>query len=445
MDAVLQVDHHPIGSSFAQASAENASGVVVRALLTVSGLAPVSNRAPIGLSFVIDRSGSMAGDRIKAARVAAARTAERLHPDDVVSVVAFDDIVETIAAPDRRARHHALSAALHALDVRGRTNLSGGWLRGREHMQAALAMIGTLPGSSRRIVLLTDGCATAGITDPSILVELTRAARHMGISTTTVGIGERYDDHLLRMMADAGGGNAWYIEHADQSQDVLAEELGNLLSICAQGLTATITLSDAVQILAVHSGWPTSQPTPGAFAFDLGDLYAAEPKPLLLELSIPQEQLDARKAAGSPIAVLTLTADVITPTGSVEHRTLHLPIASSLEGQQSMRPDVEQAVLLARAARAREDAARLQREGRAHEAQQVMREQRRTLAESPNFTADEYAAVLQSIAEDFDDLSEKYRDGTFSELDAKYQMQRSYNTRRGKASYDEKLRRRRGE
>lgn len=445
MDAVLQVDHHPIASPFAQQPADNASGVVVRALLTVTGTAPVNNRAPIGLSFVIDRSGSMSGDRIEAARVAAARAAERLHPDDVVSVVAFDDDVETVAAPDRRARHHALSAALHAIDVRGCTNLSGGWLRGREHMQAAMGMIGTLPGSSRRIVLLTDGHANRGITDPSTLVELARTARHMGISTTTVGIGEGYDDHLLRIMADAGGGNAWYIERPDQSQDVLAEELGNLLSICAQGLTATLVLSEAVQVLAVHSGWPTTQPAPGTFAFDLGDLYAAEPKPLLFELFIPQEQLDARRTDGVPIARITLTADVITSAGNVEHRTMHLPIASSLEGQQSLVPEVEQAVLLARTARAREEAARLQREGKALEAEQLMREQQRQIAESSNSEIPTFASHLSELTDDLDELAEKYRAGTFSELDAKYQMQRSYNARRGKGSYDEKLRRKRGE
>lgn len=445
MDAVLQVDHHPIASLESQPPSDASQGIVVRALLTIAGTAPATNRAPIGLSFVIDRSGSMAGERIVAARKAAARAVERLHPDDVVSVIAFDDTVQTVAAPERRAKHQSLVAQLLDIHVAGSTNLSGGWLRGREHMQHAQGLLGSLPGSSRRIVLLTDGHANCGITEPSTLVELARTARNMGISTTTVGIGEGYDDHLLRMMADAGAGNAWYIEKPDQSQDVLAEELGNLLSVCAQGITASLAMSEAVSVFAVHSDWPMSQAVPGIFQFDMGDLYAAEPKPLLLELFIPQEQLEARRRDGAPIATLTLTADVLTSSGGVEHRTVHLPIASSLEGQQSMVPEVEQAVLLARAAKAREEAARLQREGRAREAARVMSSESNNLRVSPIFSSPQHSAALQSVAEDFEGLVAKYEAGTFSEMDAKYQMQRSYNTRRGKASYDEKLRRKRDE
>ncbi len=89
-------------------------------------------------------------------------------------------------------------------------------------MEQALSLLGSLEGSSRRIVMLTDGHANAGITDPSTLVELARTARTMGITTTTIGVGEGYDDDLLRAMADAGGGNSWYVERPDQAQDVLA-------------------------------------------------------------------------------------------------------------------------------------------------------------------------------------------------------------------------------
>ena len=439
MDTVLQLDHFAVDGS---QSPNGNPGVIVRVLLTISGTAPQhAARPPIGLSFVIDRSGSMGGERIEAARSAAARAVERLHPDDVVSVVAFDDLIETVAVPDRRARHQQLAAMLQQIDARGSTNLSGGWLRGREHMQHALGMIGTLPGSSRRILLLTDGHANAGITEVSTLVELARAARSLGITTTTVGIGEGYDDALLRAMADAGGGNAWYIERPDQSQDVLAEELGNLLSICAQGVVVQLSLEDAVAVVVVHSDWSTSHSAPGTAVFDLGDLYAAEPKPLLLELFVPQDRLARHALHRAAIATVQVSADVLTASGSVERRITRLPIASSLEGQRHLEPDVEFAILLARAAKARETAARHQREGKADEATLVMRTAEADLINSALAINPQFGANLAAQAADMAALAEKYAQRTYSEMDAKYQLQRTYNQRRGKKAYDELLQR----
>lgn len=441
MNADLQVDHHAIDAG----QSPNAQpGTIVRALLSISGTAPTAAaRAPLSLSFVIDRSGSMGGDRIESARVAVAHALERLHPDDVVSVVAFDDVVETVAAPDRRARQPHLIAQVQHIDARGSTNLSGGWLRGREHMQYAQGFSSAADGASRRILLVTDGHANQGITDPATLIELARTARSMGITTSTIGIGEGYDDALLRAMADAGGGNAWYIERPDQSQDVLAEELGNLLSVSAQGLTVTMTLHDAVTVFMTHSDWPVTMPTSNAFRFDLGDLYAAEPKPLLVELFVPAHRLEELAAALIPLATFSVSADVVTASGRVEHRSMHLPVASSMEGQQSLLPEIEHAVLLANTARAREDAARLQREGNAAAAEVVMRNARNNMLESPVASDIKYSSRVNYEADDLAQLADQYQQGTFSEMDAKYQMQRSYNARRGKEQYNESLRRKR--
>jgi Ca-activated chloride channel family protein len=439
MNAELQVDHHAIDAG----QSPNAQpGTIVRALLTISGSAPASNaRAPLSLSFVIDRSGSMSGPRIDAARVAVTHALERLHPDDVVSVVAFDDVVETVAAPDRRSRQSHLVAQVQHIEARGSTNLSGGWLRGREHMQYAQGVSGTADGASRRILLVTDGLANQGITEPATLIELARTARRMGITTSTIGIGEGYDDALLRSMADAGGGNAWYIERPDQSKDVLGEELGNLLSVAAQGLTVTLTLHEAVSVFMTHSDWPVTTPSAHTFRFDLGDLYAAEPKPLLVELFVPAHRLEELAAAALPLAIMTVSADVVTAAGGVEHRVMHLPMASTMEGQQSLVPDIEHAVLLANTAKAREEAARLQREGNAAAAEMMMRQARNSILESPVASDIKYSHKVNFEAQDLEQLAEQYQQGTFSELDAKYQMQRSYGTRRGKPQYSEKLRR----
>jgi Ca-activated chloride channel family protein len=435
MDAVLLIDHQPI------APPAGPAGVVVRALLTIAGQVPAHRqRTPLAISLVLDRSASMGGDRLEAAKAASISAVERLHPDDVVSVIAFDNQVDVVAPPAPRARQFQLVQQVSDLYTGGSTNLSGGWLRGRQHMEQALGMLGSLEGSSRRIVLLTDGHANAGIIEPATLVELARTARAMGITTTTIGVGEGYDDALLRAMADAGGGNSWYVERPDQAQDVLAEEMGNLLSVSAQGLSVTLTLEDSVAMFATHSSWPATS-VANTFTFDLGDLYASEPKPVLLELFVPADRLDVLASSGAAIATLVVAADVLLDGGGVEHRSMTLGVAASLETQSTLVPAVEHAVLLARAAKAREDAASRQREGDAEGARQFMLRASLDLSSSALMEDPDMAAELQLQVRDLDALAERYAQREFSEIEAKYQMQRSYNTRRGKKRNDGTLRR----
>src|SRR5678816_4606718 len=108
-------------------------GFIVRALLKLEGKAPTpDNRIPLNLSVVLDRSGSMAGDKLAAARDAAAMLVQRLHPTDTVSVVAYDDGVITVADTAHGAWQSTFPHPIQHLTTGGRTNLSGGWLCGRE-------------------------------------------------------------------------------------------------------------------------------------------------------------------------------------------------------------------------------------------------------------------------------------------------------------------------
>ena len=208
-------------------------GFVVRAMLTLEGKAPTrDNRIPLNLSVVLDRSGSMAGEKLAAARDAAAMLIRRLHPDDIVSVVAYDEQVLTVAEPATGADQQNLPNVVRAIEAGGSTNMSGGWFRGHE-----LVARHKREGGVNRVVLMTDGLANVGIKDPAQLLGLCRTACGVGITTTTIGFGADYDEKLLRGMADAGGANTWYIERTDQAADVFAEELEGLLSLSAQNVS----------------------------------------------------------------------------------------------------------------------------------------------------------------------------------------------------------------
>src|SRR5690606_2016400 len=105
-------------------------------LVTLAGDAPV-RRAPINVALVLDRSGSMSGAPLAEARNAATRFAGFLTPQDRLTIVTFDDQVDTIFGPAPGGDPAAI-AAIDAIDSGGSTNLSGGWLTGRQHVMSGL-------------------------------------------------------------------------------------------------------------------------------------------------------------------------------------------------------------------------------------------------------------------------------------------------------------------
>ncbi len=227
MNTQLLLDHEP--------RADGAT--LVRALLRVTGSAPAdADRARLNLALVLDRSGSMAAlSKLARAKEAAALLVRRSGAEDVVSVVAYDDEVRTVAARVTGAGREELLTRIGELDAGGTTNLSGGWLRGRE-----LVAEGIADGGVNRVLLLTDGLANAGITDPGQLRDLVASAAAAGVSTTTIGFGADYDEALLRLLAEAGGGSTYYIEEGDQAPAVFAAEIEGLMALAAQNVAVTV-------------------------------------------------------------------------------------------------------------------------------------------------------------------------------------------------------------
>ena len=411
------------------------SGYIVRALLKLEGRAPDAGaRVPLDLSLVLDRSGSMAGEKLEAALEAAALAVRRLRPEDVVSVVAYDDEVTTVAPPATGAAQASLPAQILAIGPGGCTNLSGGWLRGHDlvaEVRRRARSGGGAEGGMHRILLLTDGLANAGITDPALLVGLCEKARAAGITTTTIGFGEDYDEHLLRAMADAGGGNTYYIERPDQAPGVFEEELEGLLSLAAQNVVVEVRPSPAVQLVAVHHRYPSSAVAEGV-RLDVGDVYAREPKSLLVEFFVPG--LDG--GATVAIADVTVTGYVLTAEGGVERREVRFPIAAPLDRAGQREPEVRREMMLLEAAKAREAAL----EARARGDYAAGSASLAAMAPIISRMAEGDVRLLEE-AEDLLAMARQFDSGMVSSADAKYLGQAVYNAHRKKEGYAGKLRR----
>lgn len=231
--------------------------------------APAVERAPIDVVAVIDRSGSMGGQPLVSVIAATNMLIRLLDPTDRIAVVTFDDQVDLVMP---LAHHDAATAAGLLAQVRagGSTNLSGGWLKGFEILSAH-----GRPEAVKRVIVLTDGQANAGITSRDELATLTQGARAQQVTTTMVGFGDGFDEQLLSAMADAGGGNDYWCAGPDQAPQVFADEFTGLASVVAQNVSVEIRPTDASDGLLVLNEYPITD-VDGGMQIALGDAFGEE-------------------------------------------------------------------------------------------------------------------------------------------------------------------------
>src|SRR5215210_187352 len=235
-----------------------------------------AGRPPLRLALVLDRSGSMAGEKLEVAKRCAAWLVSRLRPQDELALVDYDDHVRLLwpLAPVEQA---PLRAAIASIWPGGSTNLSGGWLKGLEQLR----------GERGKILILTDGLANVGITEDAALVELARRAGAERVGTSTIGFGYDFAEELLTGMADAGGGNAHYADTPDAAPGIFAEELEGLMSVVAQNVSLEIRPQEQVEVLAILNEYPHLAVS-GGVQVQIGDGYGGERRRIVFSLQVPQ-------------------------------------------------------------------------------------------------------------------------------------------------------------
>jgi Ca-activated chloride channel family protein len=424
MKTSVLLDHEPVADG----------GWMVHALLRLEGEAPENrDRVPLNLSLVLDRSGSMAGEKLEAARRAAAMLTRRLAPQDTVSVVAFDDAVNVVAEPATGEAQETLPALIECIECGGMTNLSGGWLRGRDLVADNLR-----DGGVNRVILLTDGQANQGITDPKKLTGLCKQGVKKGVSTTTIGFGEGYDEDLLKAMADAGQGGTYYIEKVDQAAGVFEEELEGLLSIVAQNVRVTVQPGAHADSVNVLHQYP-SHAQGDVLTLEVGDLYAREPRRILIAILLPPGT--AAPGTVADVARLTVTAHVLTADGGVELQEITIPVTLSPEEGGKAEPEIRKEILLVEAARRRQEALEARDRGDYASGGQSLREMHAMLAASP--LADYDPAVREEL-QDLASMAMSFDEQQLSAADIKYMKQRAYSAHRSRREQLERYRRGKG-
>lgn len=206
-------------------------------------------RAPVHVALVIDRSGSMARGKLELAVEATKRAVQTLAADDRFSIVAFDDDVQLVV-PSTRATADAKRNAVGLLDglrTGGSTDLGAGWLSGAE--QAALALT---PDAIARCIVLTDGQANRGIVAPGELGEHARALRVRRVTTSTVGLGDGFNEFLLGRLSEEGGGSFHYARQAEDLSSIFTSELGDVFSITARDVGLVVDAPEGAVVESLN-------------------------------------------------------------------------------------------------------------------------------------------------------------------------------------------------
>lgn len=166
---------------------------------------------PNHVCLVVDRSTSMAGERIDLVKNGAVQLVEKLRPTDYISIVSFSDRAEVIVPPTQARETARIIGAIQSITTSGATEICQGLLSGVSSLLSTNTTLHT-----KLLVLLTDG-HTYG--DEDAAFELIQKASENGISFNAVGIGHEWNDKFLDQLAGLAGGSTYFITTGHQLND----------------------------------------------------------------------------------------------------------------------------------------------------------------------------------------------------------------------------------
>ncbi|MFN0032903.1 MAG: vWA domain-containing protein [Flavobacteriales bacterium] len=242
--------------------------------------AQMQQRAPLNLSIVIDRSGSMSGEKLANAKRAAKYAVDQLNAQDFISIVVYDDEVAVQLASCPATDKAAMHKAIDSITDKGSTNLCGGMMEGYSQCKKTFCN-----GCVNKVLLLSDGLANVGIINQD---EITRIVsnneQQQGILISTFGLGADYNENLMTAIAESGNGNYYFIEKSEDIAMLFQKELEGMLRVVAQNTRIELQVP---QGLTLSKAYGCNYVLDGDKAtISLRDIYANERKGILLKFKI---------------------------------------------------------------------------------------------------------------------------------------------------------------
>lgn len=237
-------------------------------------------RMPLNLSVVVDRSGSMSGQKIEYTRQAVKYLVTQMNPQDMLSIVLYDTEVEVFLEPQHVENKKHLLDRIDKIITLNSTNLEGGIRKGCELVKKVQQR--NNGEMVHRVLLLSDGLANVGLSDPEQLSNLTRSFFEKDrIAISTFGVGNDYNEDLMARIAMQGGGRYYFIDSPEKMESMFSEELQGISQVIAKNTTLKITFPDDVLTYSRTFAY-NSRLDKNTLELNFNDVFANEQKSILI-------------------------------------------------------------------------------------------------------------------------------------------------------------------
>lgn len=379
--------------------AEQKQTTYLKISLTGFTLANAQHRAPVNLALVLDKSGSMSGEKIQQAQAAAIKALDWVNANDIVAVIAYDSGVRVLVPATKVTDKTLLISAINQLRADGNTALFAGVNTGAQEIRKFLQR-----NQVNRIILLSDGQANVGPSSVSELADLGHTLSKEGLSITTIGLGLGYNEDLMSQLASRSDGNHAFVERATDLTTIFSREFGDVLSVVAQEVMIRIQCAEGIRPIKMLNRDAEIQGQ--TITASLNQLYSQQEKYLLLEVEIPATAANTKR----PVATVGVNYTNMA-THTTDHLTSQIEVAFSASPQtvtdktdkQVMTSAVQQI-----ATQKNEQAVELRDAGKTAEAKILLKENATLLEQAAkDYNAPALADQSQKNQEDAKKLSEE--------------------------------------
>ncbi|HVJ94536.1 MAG TPA: VWA domain-containing protein, partial [Labilithrix sp.] len=256
------------------------------AQVTASDDKVAASASPLNLAVVIDRSGSMKGDRIANAMNAAVHALERMRDGDSITVVSFDTQAQVVVPPTRvsASSRSSIEAAIRSIRLGGDTCISCGLEEGMRQLSLT-----TLGGDRvNRMILLSDGATNSGVREVGGLRAMAGRMHGRGVTISTIGVDVDFDEKIMAAIASEANGRHYFVANASGLPSVFSQEFDDLLASVAKETELTIELAPGVEVAEVFDR--SFRREGDKLIVPFGTFSAKQEKTVLVKLRVPTDR-----------------------------------------------------------------------------------------------------------------------------------------------------------